>query len=186
MMRIVIFFFCIIGLIACSSRLANVDNRVTIKVDSIYVNEVEKSDTVRHEPMIVYYCTFKSLTDSTVDIQVQDYSSEVKPEANFYLINSKDTLNLYLATNKSIKVPSKGEFHFGLATNTFNMVDLFEKYGYSVEHRSKPNKVNEVEFFKKIARESFILFEWGGNKREIRDLEKIKVSYRDPNDNTVD
>ena len=185
-MRVIIFFLIIINIhFACSTKPPQLD-RIEIKIDSIYVNEIENNDTILYGPDIVYYCTFRNLSDSTIDIRLQTYYSEENPEANFYLINSKDTVNLYLATHKSLRVPQKKEFHFGMTTNSFNMVDLLEKYGYSIEYRSKPNKLTEVEFLKKIARESIILFEWRGYKREIRDLDKVKINYRDPNDNTVE
>ncbi|HEY5747844.1 MAG TPA: hypothetical protein VIU12_17340 [Chryseolinea sp.] len=179
-----IIFFLFAVLVACSNKSAQLD-RIEIKLDSIYVDEEEGSDTVKGELLIVYYCTLRSLGDSIINMQVRNYYSEEKPEANFNLINSRDTLGLYLVTPKSLKVSPKGELHFGLATSTIGVVDLFEKYGYSHEHHSKSNKLTEFEFLRKIARESFILFEWRGHKREIRDLENVKISYRDPNDNTI-
>ncbi|HEY5747845.1 MAG TPA: hypothetical protein VIU12_17345 [Chryseolinea sp.] len=178
-------FFLFTVIIACSNKSTQFD-RIGIKVDNIYVNEVEKSDTIRYLPSIAYHCTLRSRYDSTINIQGKNYYSEGKPEANFYLINSKDTLGLFLVTDKSLKVNPKEEFHFTLATSPIGVVDLLEKYGYSVEHRSKPNKLTEVEFLKKIARESFMLFEWRGHKRKIRDLKKVKINYRDPNNHVIE
>src|SRR5882724_5761818 len=102
------------------------DGQIGIKIDSVYVNEVEKSDTVRHELLVVYYCTIKNPYDSVVNLQIKNYPSEERPDASFYLLNSGDTLNLYLITSKLLTVPSHGESHFGVATDVIAFVDLFE------------------------------------------------------------
>lgn len=179
------FIFIFILFVACSNKRIRSDEGIRIQIDSIYVNELEKGDTVRYRLMVVYYCTINNSNDSVINIPFKNYLSEGESEANSYLVYEKDTLDLFLGTHSSIKIPPKGEIHFGLMTNTIDMVNLFEKNGYSFEHHPRTLNLSEVDFLKKIVKESSLFFAWPGYAKTIKGLEKIKTKYRDPKDENI-
>ncbi len=159
------------------------------KIDSMYVNEVEKADTIRYGPSVVYYFTLNNSCDSIISIPIRTAIADEIPENKSFLVNSKDTIALlsgYPRMHYFLKVPPGRSLHFDLETDEFQMIDLLERHGYSIEFPSKPNKVGEVDFLKKIARRSFVLLEWRGRKVKIKGLHKLKVIYRNPKNDVTD
>ena len=157
-----------------------------LKIDSVYIDEQEKGDTIREQLMIIYYCTVLNSSDSAIDIPIQNYLAETRSNAHCYLIHNKDTLDLFLAAIKKVKIEPHAKISIQLINNTIEMVDLFERRGYTFKHRAIVNGLSANNFLKAIARDSFIFIQWPGFEKRIIIPKKIKLRYRKPNDNTMD
>ena len=184
-MRVMKEILFVTAILYCTSGSAQM-RKLGITIDSIYVNEIEKGDTIRELLKIMYYCTAINRGNSAFELPIQNYLAEARSNVHCYLIHGNDTLDLFLNTLKKVVIKPKGKTNFSLISDTIELVDLLQRLGYSFDHPTKVNGFSGVDILKSIARESYILIEWPAFEKKIDGLKSVKVRYKDPNNDTID
>jgi hypothetical protein len=157
-----------------------------VDIDSIYVNEVEDLDTIKNLLEFAYYLTIKNNTDSAISFSLKDYNPDRIINTKCMFLFGLDTIHLHRATRSNLTALPKQKIHVGVANDSWDLIELFERYGYSFDDHNLVNGLNEVEFLKQIVKECKIRVEWRGLSAEAFVTKKTKINFRDPNLEIID
>lgn len=180
-MKIGIFLILIILALSCTMHAYRSKQSLEVDIDSIYVNEVEDLDTIKNLLEFAYYLTIKNNTDSTISFSLKDYNPDRIITTKCMFLFGLDTIHLHRATRSNLTALPKQKIHVGVANDSWDLIELFERYGYSFDDHNLVNGLNEVEFLKRIVKECKIRVEWRGLSAEAFVTNKTKINFRDPN-----
>jgi hypothetical protein len=174
-------------LLNCSVNFSQKRDWLKVRINSVYVHQYEKSDSIIGLPVFTYNCTVINRSDSVFSANMRHFPYEKKTNANCLLIHGNDTLSLFLSqrTVNGITVPPNKEVHFDLTCEAIPMIDFLEARGLLKQRHGNEKRVNEVDVLVKFAKDSKVLIHWPPFQKEFNRLGSIKTLYRDPNDKSI-
>lgn len=170
---------------SCTRAVYLRHDAVHLAIDSLYIDEIETTDTLEHLPAIYYFCNGKNTTDTLVDLPISKYPGDELRD-NCYLLLGPDTIRMHIDAQPLLSIPAKSEKSFWLKTNAFDLIDLMQERNSPSQGNPLKDKSTELEFLRTVIKESIMVLKWNDQTIKVRPGTNVIIRYRDPNNKTID